>query len=427
MKTNSNYRWFILGVCFLMLLINSGIVLSFGIFLPVLREQFAWTATHVSLVLASFMLMQGLFSPKIGSLIDRHGPRKVIIAGIIMFGVILAALSQINAFWQFAVLYGFLAAIAYTTTTLLTNAVLISGWFSENRGLALGISMSGFPLGPLFMTPVLTFFLLNYDWRTAILAAAGIVLVILFPLAFLLLRDGPGHTAIKNSLTQPDKQADSSPNWTILTLLSDPRYRRLAGAYFTCGFSMALIMAHFHNFGQNIGFDLATTAQAFSLMSLLAFIGTITSGKMSDILERKVILAIIYFVRGLSFIIFAFAASIEMFYLGATLFGIFWTATGPLTSALSGECWGLESMGKTFGAVFLGHQIGASIGPILGGMSFDATGSYRWIFLFTALILISGSLAVKGLNVVPDNSPSKSMVFCTMPSANGGQNSSRNC
>lgn len=403
MKTNDRYRWLILVVCFVMLLVNSGIVLSFGIFLPVWRAQFGWTATHVSLVLASFMLMQGLFSPRIGSTIDRHGPRKVILVGIVLFGAILALLSQMTVFWQFAILYGFLAAIAYTTTTLLTNAVLISGWFSENRGLALGISMSGFPLGPLFMTPLLTYFLLSYDWQTAILAASGIVLFFLLPLALLLLRDGPGHVAIKEAVRNPDQQVVSAAsNWTLLKLIADPRYRRLAGAYFTCGFSMALIMAHFHNFGQSIGFQLSTTAQAFSLMSLLAFLGTISSGKLSDILERKYVLALIYFLRGSSFIVFAFAANLGMFYLGAILFGIFWTATGPLTSALSGECWGLECMGKTFGAVFLSHQIGASIGPILGGMSFDVTGSYRWIFLFAALILISASVAIKGLNVKLD-------------------------
>ncbi|MDW7683810.1 MAG: MFS transporter [Bacillota bacterium] len=399
MNTNNNYRWIILGVCFLMLLINSGIVLSFGVFLPVLREQFGWSATSISLILASFMLMQGLFSPRIGSMIDRHGPRKVIIAGIISFGATLGLISQMNALWQFAILYGFLGAIAYTTTTLLTNAVLVSGWFNENRGLALGISMSGFPLGPLVITPLLTYFLLNYDWRTAILAAAGLVIFFLLPLTLLLLRDGPGHISIRNSLSKPGGMGLSASNWTLLTLLRDSRYRRLAGAYFTCGFSMALIMAHFHNFGQNIGFDLSTTAKVFSLMSLLAFLGTISSGKLSDVLERKVVLSLIYFLRGTAFLIFAFAASLEVFYLGAILFGIFWTATGPLTSALSGECWGLESMGKTFGAVFLSHQIGASIGPILGGISFDTTGNYRWIFIATAVILISGSFAVKGLNV----------------------------
>jgi MFS family permease len=399
MKTNNNYRWIILGVCFLMLLINSGIVLSFGIFLPVLREQFGWSATNVSLILASFMLMQGLFSPKIGAMIDRNGPRKVIIAGIIFFGGTLGLISQMNTLWQFAILYGLLGAIAYTTTTLLTNAVLISGWFNENRGLALGISMSGFPLGPLAVTPLLTYFLLNYDWRTAILAAAGLVIFFLLPLTLLLLRDGPGHIAIKNSPGNPKTKMGSSVNWTPLSLLRDSRYRRLAGAYFTCGFSMALIMAHFHNFGQNMGFDLSITAKVFSFMSLLAFFGTIISGKFSDVLERKVVLSLVYFLRGTAFIVFAFATSLEVLYLGAILFGIFWTATGPLTSALSGECWGLESMGKTFGAVFLSHQIGASIGPILGGISFDVTGNYRWIFLISAAILISGSLAIKGLKV----------------------------
>jgi MFS family permease len=395
---NSRYRWVILVVCFFMLLINSGIVLSFGLFLRPLTKQFGWSVTHVSLVMASFMLFQGLFSPRVGTMIDRQGPRKVIIAGIIGFGIVLALLSRMTAFWQFALLYGLLGALAYTTTTLLTNAVLISGWFQENKGLALGISMSGFPLGPLAITPLMTYLLLGYDWRRALLTAAGVVLLFLLPLAVALLRDGPGHLAIQASVREAGVKPKDK-DLSLLFLLKDPRYRKLAGAYFTCGFSMALIMAHFHNFGQSLGYDVTVTAKAFSLMSLLAFFGTITSGKLSDVIERKQVLALIYFLRGVSFLVMAFASSLAIFYLGAILFGIFWTATGPLTSALSGECWGLERMGRAFGAVFLSHQIGASIGPILGGMVFDRSGSYTAIFFVAALLLMTGAAGVRGLRV----------------------------
>jgi MFS family permease len=404
------YRWVILVVCFLMLLINSGIVLSFGLFLKPLTLQFGLSVTHISVVLAAFMLFQGLFSPYIGSMIDRFGPRKIIIIGIMGFGTVLTLTSQMTAFWQFALLYGLLGSIAYTTTTLLTNAVLISGWFTENRGLALGISMSGFPLGPLAITPIMTHLLLKYDWRTAVLTAAGGVLLFLFPLVAVLLRDGPGHIEIKESLRKQPKQLNKNDNAAALSLFSlmkDPRYRRLAGAYFTCGFSMALIMAHFHNFGQSLGFEVTTTAQAYSIMGLLAFMGTIASGRLSDILERKYVLALIYFLRGVSFLVMALASNLIMFYLGAIIFGIFWTATGPLTSALSSECWGLKNMGRTFGAVFLSHQIGASIGPILGGLTFDLTGSYFLIYVLTAIILITGSFGVRGLKPTVSPPPLK--------------------
>lgn len=396
----NSYRWIILTVCFFMLLINSGIVLSFGLFLRPLRSEFGWSVTHVSLVMAMFMLCQGLFSPHIGTLIDFHGPRKVITGGVIAFGAVLMTISRMTALWQFVLLYGLLASIAYTTTTLLTNAVLISGWFRENRGLALGISMSGFPLGPLAITPLITYLLLRNDWRTALVAPAGLVLLFLFPLVLAFLRDGPGHLAIQEKLRgRKDSLKAKDDALTILTMLKDVRYRKLAGAYFTCGFSMALIMAHFHNFGQSMGFELTTTAKAFSLMSFLAFVGTILSGRLSDILARKKVLALIYSLRAVSFLVMAFATSLTAFYLGAVLFGIFWTATGPLTSALSGECWGLERMGRAFGAVFLSHQVGASVGPILGGLVFDRYGSYTAIFLVAALFLFAGAVSVRGLNV----------------------------
>jgi len=145
--------------------------------------------------------------------------------------------------------------------------------------------------------------------------------------------------------------------------------------------------------------------QLCSIMGLLAFMGTIASGRLSDILERKYVLALIYFLRGVSFLVMAFASNLIMFYLGAIIFGIFWTATGPLTSALSSECWGLKNMGRTFGAVFLSHQIGASIGPILGGLTFDLTGSYFLIYILTAFILITGSFGVRGLKPTISASP----------------------
>lgn len=383
-KSKLNYGWIIVGISFLMLLMTSGVVMSIGVFMKPLVKEFGWDRTAISITVSSFMVVQGILSPFVGRLIDKYGAKIVIALGISVLGVTLVLFSQVSSYITFFIVYGILAAIGYSTTTLMTNSVLISKWFQEKKGLALGISTTGFPLGPLVFSPLISFLIITFNWRWAALILGILLITVLMPLVVLFVKDKTTDGTKGVEPTPP-------PKISFFNLVSNRQYLKLAGAYLGCGFTMALISTHFPVHAMGLGLNEMIAATAFGLMGGFAALGTISVGALSDRYGRKNLLAAVYFTRSFALGIMALGTSPTTLYIGAVIFGISWTATGPLTTAITGDIWGTKVMGTIFGYIFLFHQFGAAAGAYLGGIIFDYTSSYQTAFLVGALILsISG-------------------------------------
>jgi MFS family permease len=387
---NTNYRWIIVAISFIMLLFTSGIIMTFGIFIEPITKELNWSRTEISIGISLFMFIQGAFAPFMGKLMDRCGPKKIISIGVLFLAVCIVILSMVNTLGQFIVIYGIFTALAYTTTSLLTTTVLVARWFDTKKGLALGITVSGFPLGPLVFSPLITYLILTYDWRSTFVILGIFLGVVLFPFILIFIRDSP-HSSDKSKGNYPFMGAEQK-QILFKNLITQSSYYKLSGAYFTCGFTMSLVSNHYHSHTTHEGFSVYVGSNTLALMGLFAFAGTILSGYLSDILERKLVLSMVYLVRSISFVFIAFAQNTTILLVAAVLFGLSWTATGPLTSALAGELWGIRNMGKVIGAVFLVHQVGASLGALLGGIVFDLTNSYFTIFILASLVLFTGSM-----------------------------------
>lgn len=365
-KTKFYYGWVIVAIAFLMLLMTSGIVMSFGVFVQSLVEEFNWDRSAISLAVASFMIVQGFLSPTVGRFKDKYGPRKVIATGVLILGITMVLFSQVNSYFSFFIVYGVLAAVGYSTTTLMTNAVLITKWFKEKKGLALGISTTGFPLGPLAFAPLIGFMILQFEWRWTVFSLGLLLMLVLMPLIIVFVKEKD------ESASKEVSDKDKLPvKITFNSLRSSSQYLKLAGAYFGCGFTMALVATHFPIHAIDLGLTELVAATAFGLMGGFAAFGTISAGALSDKYGRKNLLAAVYFTRFLALTVFAFASTPAMLYTGAVIFGISWTATGPLTTAITGDIWGTKVMGTVFGYIFLFHQFGAAAGAYLGGVIFD--------------------------------------------------------
>jgi MFS family permease len=387
-KNKFYYGWVIVAISFIMLLMTSGIVMSFGVFMKSLVEEFSWDRTAVSLAVATFMIVQGILSPMVGRFIDRYGPRKVIAIGVLVLGLTMVLFSYVNSYPSFFITFGILAAVGYSTTTLMTNSVLVSKWFTEKKGLALGISTTGFPLGPLVFAPLIGYFIFRFDWRVTVFGLGLLLLLLLMPLVIIFVKE---KDAPKSSETAGKDQVKEII--TFKKLLGNNHYLKLAGAYFGCGFTMALVSTHFPIHAIGLGLTDLVAATAFGLMGGFAVFGTISAGALSDKYGRKNLLAAVYFTRCLALSTFVFATNPTMLYIGAVIFGISWTATGPLTTAITGDIWGTKVMGTVFGYIFLFHQFGAAAGAYLGGIVFDYSNSYQMAFLLGALILLISAVS----------------------------------
>lgn len=384
------YGWLIMALSFLVLVTANGVVLTFGVFLVPVSDDLQMTRGFISLAMALFMAVQGLGAPLVGYNIDRLGPRRVVLAGLGILAAGAAAMAYIATPLHLFLVFGLVMGIGYSCVTLLTNSVIISRWFQKRRGLAMGISMSGLPVGPLIFSPLNALLIERIGWQSTYLVLAGLVAIVVLPVLWLFLRNGPDaypETEFAGGRPAPV----TAPRWSIGQALKRTNFRLLAGSYFACGFTMAMVQTHFPAHALQVGLSEVLAATAFGMMGLWAIAGTVSAGSLSDRLGRKRVLATVYGTRMVSLLLMAWAPSAAVLMLAAVVFGLSWTATGPLTSMLTGEIFGLPSMGLLFGTVFFSHQVGATLGVFLGGVVFDLTGYYQLAWLAGALVLGSAS------------------------------------
>jgi MFS family permease len=211
-----------------------------------------------------------------------------------------------------------------------------------------------------------------------------------------LMRDGPE--------TRPESEfpaaaaAASGVRWSVGEALTRCNFRRLAGSYFACGFSMSMVQTHFPAHALHAGMPQIAAATAFGMMGIWAIAGTVSAGAISDRYGRKRLLSLVYAVRMLALLLMAWAPNPLSLVVSSVLFGLAWTATGPLTSMLTAELFGIKNMGLLFGTVFFTHQLGATLGAYLGGALFDLSGSYTLPLLTAGAVLGAASLISYGIN-----------------------------
>ena len=317
---------------------------------------------------------------------DKLGARKVILTSLLIMGVGTVLLSRTNSIVFLIIFFGFVTSIALSGL----SPVLV------------GLSGAGGSIGQLLLVPFTMYLLILTDWRVTWMILGGMILALALPLAFFVLRshpnemgllpDGeglpPGNTQKTPALPNRGpleveywpKAFNSAPMW------------QLAGGFFVCGFTTAIIATHFVPFALDRGFAPSTAAIAFGMLGGLNVISILIIGTLSDKFGRKNLLGIVYAVRGLAYsMLILFHAPWALFaFVG--LAGMSWLGSVPLTTALTGDFYGLKHMGILTGLIFMAHQIGAAISTYFGGWVYDKTGTYDLAFLAAVLLLAGASV-----------------------------------
>ena len=175
------YGWWIVGACFLISLYTGGVfILGFTAFFEPIANEFGWSHTQISLAASLRGANMGLLAPLMGFLVDRWGPRRLILGGIILLGFALILLSRVTSLSMF---YGTFIIVAFGISALSPTVLIstISNWFRRKAGIATGIMACGFAIGSL-LVPVVVRLIDTYDWRAAIYILAIATFTIGIPL-----------------------------------------------------------------------------------------------------------------------------------------------------------------------------------------------------------------------------------------------------
>lgn len=367
------------------LMLSFAIRASFGVFQIPIATEFGWPRAEFSLAIAIQNLAWGIGQPMFGAIAERFGDRKAIISGAVLYalGLVLSAYATGPGQHQLLnIMIGF--GIAGTGFGVVL-AVVGRATSAENRSMALGIATAAGSAGQVFGAPLAEVLLQSHPWQTVFMIFALIILATLAALPFLSTGKVASKAELEDSLGTVLKRAFKDPSYTLIFL-----------GFFSCGYQLAFITAHFPAFitdfcgaiesnsmlaGLGIKTTSALGAVSISVIGLFNIMGTLTAGWLGKRYTKKYLLAGVYTGRTLAAAIFILMpitpASVLIF---SAVMGALWLATVPLTSGLVAHIYGIRYMGTLYGFIFLSHQIGGFLGVWLGGKMFDITGDYTLVW-----------------------------------------------
>ena len=369
----------------IVLMLSFAIRASFGVFQIPVAEEFGWPRADFSLAIAIQNLAWGIGQPLFGAFAERLGDRKAILLGAFMYAVGLVASSFAvtpGAHQFLAIVIGF--GIAGTGFGVIL-AIVGRATSAENRSMALGIATAAGSAGQVIGAPTAEFLLQAYRWQTVFVIFAVVILAAMVALPFL-----------RSPAPASKAELQESLGTVFVRALKDPSYTMIFLGFFSCGYQLAFITAHFPAFvtelcgpidpaGMIAGMGITTTsalgAVAIAVIGLFNIVGTVTAGWLGKRYTKKYLLAGIYTGRTIAAAVFILMpitpTSVLVF---SAVMGALWLATVPLTSGLVAHLYGLRYMGTLYGFVFLSHQIGGFLGVWLGGMMYDITGDYTLVW-----------------------------------------------
>ncbi len=393
------YGWIVVGVTALTLITSAGERSVPGVLIHPLEQEFGWSRAGISFAVAIGLLLFGLMGPTSGRLIARLGARRLMMAGLLLIVVSAATSATMTQLWQLDLLWGVVSGVGTGMAATVLGAAVANRWFVERRGVVMGIFGAATSAGQLLFVQLNVRLVVTIGWRGAVLVLAGVALLVLIPVLFLM-ENSPADVGLEpyGGAAQPVVVPEAEPAGGIMRrAVRIPEFWLLAGSFFICGAtSNGLIGTHFIAHSIDHGIGQTTAAGALALMGAMNFIGSLCSGILTDRYDPRKLLAIYYTFRGLSLFLLPLFNNFAGLAVFAVFFGLDYIATVPPTAALAADIFGRKHVGVIFGWIFCAHQFGAASAAYFGGVIRSALGTYTLAFIVGGgVALMGGVLAMR--------------------------------
>ena len=387
----------VLAVGCIIVLVGFAIRASFGVFQIPIQEEYGWARAEFSLAIAIQNLAWGFGAPFFGALAEKMGDRRAIVLGSILYAlglVLTAGANTALSIQLYEILVGF--GIAGTGFGVIL-AVVGRASASEHRAMSLAIATAAGSAGQIVGPMIAVLLLESMPWQSIFIIFAASILAVLLLLPFM---KSPGHAA--------KEEIEESLGEILRIAMKDPSYMMIFVGFFSCGYQLAFITAHFpalvtemsapvEPIGWCGDLGIETTAAlggfAISVIGAANIIGTLMAGWAGKRFGKKWLLSGIYAGRSIAaawFILTPITANTVLIFSFAM--GFLWLATVPLTSGLVAHIYGLRYMATLYGIVFFSHQMGSFVGVYLGGVLYDVYGSYTIVWWIGIAVGVFSSL-----------------------------------
>jgi MFS family permease len=384
----SSYRWVIVACGALMTCVAIGSMFSLAVFLQPMSTETGWSRTGISSAMTLDFLVMGAAGFGWGALSDRVGPRVVVLLGAVLLGLGLVLASGSASLLQFQLTYGLLVGLA-AGAFFAPMIATVTGWFTENRSLAVSLVSAGMGVAPMTISPLARWLISTYDWRSAMMVIGMMAWVLLIP-AGLFVRRAPAAKTAGHSGAIPRA---AEPSLSAPEAFRSPQFIVLATTFFLCCAAHSGPIFHMVSYAIGCGIPPLAAVSIYSLEGLSGLGGRLLLGLLADRFGAKPILIIGLLVQSAAIACYLAVDRLGEFYALSLVFGTAYGGVMPLYAVLARESFGQRVMGTVFGAMTMASAIGMAFGPWAGGRIFDAYNSYMWLYIGSTGVAL-GAVAV---------------------------------
>lgn len=387
-NTKRSSSTYILATAFFALLAIVGFALyGLPFFYDFMSKEYGWSrAVVTSGNAAGKLIVAPLFGFLAGWLIDRYGPRSLMMTGALLAGTALIGLSFASSLPMFYMFY-IMNALGYVFGGPLPCQVLISRWFDDNRGKAMGIAYLGIGTGGALVPLISAFLEKNLGWHTALLSIGVLVIIIAFPLAFF----------IKDSKREPQEKARNEVKVSMKSILRNRNFYLLAlGSMCSIG-AVGGIVQHLKLYLRDIDFSQTQAAHVLSIVLLSSLGGRVLMGFLADLINRKYVMMLIYFIIALAIPLLLIPDFAGRIYIFAFIFGVGLGGDYMIIPLMAADLFGVRALGRTMGIILVADGIAEATFPMLIGAFYDSTKSYSTGFIVLIAVALLGVVIVSFL------------------------------
>ncbi len=413
------YGWWIVLVCSILGLYGAGTWhYGFGAFVTPVVQETGWSMAIVSGAFSFYRLEAGFAAPVVGFLLDKVGPKILVMGGAFCMAagmVLLSRATSVVSFYAAAIV----TASGYSfTAESAVGAPLIGKWFIKKRGLVTGFYLSWKSLGGL-VVPALTVLIAAYGWRNALLAMAPLTIVVAIPLSFLL-KNSPEECGLL-----PDGEPAGQPfssisgvsvpaarkgevDFTLRETVHTPAFWLLVVCFFCFQMTMSALFVHMIPYLETVGFSASMAAFVVSIVTTVSIAGRIIFGWLSAVFSKKWLLVIAFILQGVGIFALTQAKTMLLVLPFILLYAPAYGGAPTVRATILGEYYGRKNFGTIYG-LMQGISIAAGVGgPVIAGITYDVTGSYYIAFVIFAVVTVATGRSLFCLRrPVPANAPAE--------------------
>jgi len=397
------YGWIVVIGCFISSA-SYGLFYSLGIFFKSFQHEFGWSAGLISSIHSFHLMVFVVAVPFMGRMADRYGIRKIFSLCAVLGGMGFILCSTVQALWHFYLFYA-IATLGVAVATALPTSI-VQKWFVKKKGLALGIVSSGIGAGPIIVAPTVNYLVSRFGWRVSYLIIGGTALIILLIIAQVLI-DRPEDIGLRplgeeqfdaNMETELENKGSttlSKEEWSTRDAIKSKAFILLGIIWMLSALPVHMIMIHIVPYAIDMGVSRGAAAAALGLIGGFSIGGRLLGGTFADRWGWVKTLIIAAFVSTIAILWLLIVKNYFMLLVFVVMYGFSYGARVPQIPGLVGTYFGTKNLTEILGVTWAIAGFGGMLGPLVGGLVFDITGSYTNAFVFaSACFGLTGVLAV---------------------------------